>query len=174
MKTRLSIITLIFGLLTLCSPFVFAQQETATITGEVRDANGGGVPKAAITVTNIGTNIRVRSETNEQGSYTVPNLRPGDYTVTVEKQGFGKTIRSGLTLQVNQFARVDITVKIAGVEETVEISGGAPLLETDTSSRGAVIDQKKIVDLPLNGRDYNQLALLSPGVLAGTPRLASI
>jgi hypothetical protein len=165
---------LLFGLLTLCSPFALAQQETATITGEVRDANGGAVPKATITVTNVGTNINVRSETNEQGSYTVPNLRPGNYTVTVEKQGFSRTIRSGLTLQVNQVARVDIAMKISGVEETVEISGGAPLLESETSSRGAVIDQKKIVDLPLNGRDYNQLALLSPGVLSGTPRMASI
>jgi hypothetical protein len=165
---------LLFGLLTLCSPFALAQQETATITGEVRDANGGAVPKATITITNVGTNIRVRSETNEQGSYTVPNIRPGDYTVTVEKQGFSKTIRSGLTLQVNQVARIDIAMKIAGVEETVEITGGAPLLESETSSRGAVIDQKKIVDLPLNGRDYNQLALLSPGVLSGTPRMASI
>ena len=174
MNTRLSMSILLFGLLTLCPPFALAQQETATITGEVRDANGGAVPKATITVTNIGTNISVRSEANEQGSYTVPNLRPGDYTVTVEKQGFSRTIRSGLTLQVNQVARVDIAMKIAGVEETVEISGGAPLLESETSSRGAVIDQKKIVDLPLNGRDYNQLALLSPGVLAGTPRLASI
>jgi carboxypeptidase family protein len=178
MKTRLSISSLGFGmllgLLTLCSPHAFAQQETATITGEIRDGNGGAVPKAAITLTNIGTNISVRSETNEQGSYTVPNLRPGEYALTVEKQGFSRTIRSGLTLQVNQVARVDITLKIAGVTETVEISGGATLLETETSSRGAVIDQKKIVDLPLNGRDYNQLALLSPGVLSPTPRMSSI
>jgi hypothetical protein len=176
MKTRRPISSLIFGLLfvALWAPFAFAQQETATITGEVRDANGGAVTKATITLTNIGTNIGVRSETNEQGSYTVPNLRPGDYTLTVEKQGFSRTIRSGLTLQVNQVARVDIAMKIAGVTEAVEISGGAPLLETETSSRGAVIDQKKIVDLPLNGRDYNQLALLSPGVLTPTPRMSSI
>ncbi len=116
MKTRLSISVLLFGLLALISPFALAQQETATVTGEVRDANGGVVPKAAITVTNVGTNIAVRSETNEQGSYTVPNLRPGNYVVTVEKQGFSRAIRSGLTLQVNQVVRVDITMKIAGVD----------------------------------------------------------
>src|SRR5262245_49625442 len=174
MKTQWLSFILLSVLLCACPATMLAQQETATITGEVKDANGGGVPKATITVTNISTNISIRSETNEQGSYTVPNLRPGDYIVTVEKQGFSRTIRSGLTLQVNQVARVDISMKIAGLEETVEISGDAPLLESETSSRGAVIDQKKIVDLPLNGRDYNQLALLSPGVLSGTPRMASI
>src|SRR5262245_59510906 len=174
MKTRRLLFILLLALLCACPATLLAQQETATITGAVTDINGSAVPKAAIAVTNTGTNISVRSETNEQGSYTVPNLRPGDYTVTVEKQGFSKTIRSGLTLQVNQVTRVDITMKITNVQETVEISGGAPLLETETSSRGAVIDQKKIDGLPLNGRDYNQLALLSPGVLAGTPRLASI
>jgi carboxypeptidase family protein/TonB-dependent receptor-like protein len=151
-----------------------AQQETATITGEVKDASGALVPKAMITVTNVGTNISVNTETNDQGSYTVTSLRPGDYTLTVEKSGFSKTLRSGVTLQVNQFARIDITLQTGNVSGTVEVASGAPLLETETSSRGSVIDQKKIVELPLNGRDYNQLALLSPGVLPGTPRLASV
>jgi hypothetical protein len=160
-------------ILFLCLNLV-AQQETATITGEVKDATGALVPKATITVTNIGTNISVKTETNDQGSYTVPSLRPGDYTVTAEKSGFNKTLRSGVTLQVNQFTRIDITLQIGQVSEVVEVAGGAPLLETETSSRGSVIDQRKIVDLPLNGRDYNQLALLSPGVLPGTPRLASV
>ncbi len=151
-----------------------AQQETATVTGEVKDGSGAVVPQATITITNTGTNISIRSETNELGSYTVPNLRPGAYSITVEKTGFNKTVRSGLVLQVNQVVRIDLALLPGGVNEVIEVAGGATLLETETSSRGALIDQKKIVDLPLNGRDYNQLALLSPGVLAGTPRLASI
>ncbi|MCA1602142.1 MAG: TonB-dependent receptor [Acidobacteria bacterium] len=163
-----------FVLLFACPLATPAQQETATITGEVTDASGGLVPKAMITVTNVGTNISVNTETNDQGSYTVSSLRPGDYRITVEKSGFNKSLRSGVTLQVNQFARLDITLQAGQVSETVEVVGGAPLLESETSSRGSVIDQKKIVDLPLNGRDYNQLALLSPGVLPGTPRLASV
>ncbi|MEK6320856.1 MAG: TonB-dependent receptor [Acidobacteriota bacterium] len=163
-----------FVLLFACPLTVLAQQETATITGEVKDASGAVVPQAMVTVTNVGTNISVKIETNDQGSYTVSSLRPGDYTVTVEKSGFNKTLHSGVTLQVNQFARIDITLQTGQVSEVVEVTGGAPLLETETSSRGSVIDQRKIVDLPLNGRDYNQLALLSPGVLPGTPRLASV
>ncbi|HEY7179880.1 MAG TPA: TonB-dependent receptor, partial [Blastocatellia bacterium] len=178
MKTRASISGLLFGLLfalsALCSPCAFAQQETATITGEVRDANGSVVPKATVSVTNAETNVSVRSETNDQGLYTVPSLKPGPYSITVEKSGFKKSVRGGVTLQVNQVARLDVTLQVGDMTTAVEIIEAATLLETETSSRGAVIDQKKIVDLPLNGRDYNQLALLSPGVLAGTPRMASI
>ena len=104
----------------------------------------------------------------------MPGLRPGEYSVTVEAPGFSKTVRSGLTLQVAQVARIDVTLQTSQVTETVQVVGATPLLETQTSSRGSVIDQQKIVELPLNGRDYNQLALLSPGVLPGTPRLASV
>lgn len=151
-----------------------AQQETATITGEIKDSTGAIVPGAAITIVNTETGVSLRSQTNEQGLYTVPALKPGAYSVTVEKPGFRKFVRSGLVLQVNQFARVDVELQVGELTQTVEITQAAALLETENSSRGSVIDQKKIVDLPLNGRDYNQLALLSPGVLPTTPRLASV
>ncbi len=163
-----------FVLISLFALVASAQQETATITGEVKDAAGALVPKAQITITNVETNVAVKSETNEQGVYTVTSLRPGPYSIAVEKTGFKKTVRSGVTLQVNQVARIDVSLQIGALETVVEITEAAALLETETSSRGSVIDQKKIVDLPLNGRDYNQLALLSPGVLPGTPRLASV
>src|SRR3989449_4520248 len=162
------------GLILLGPASAFAQQESATITGEVRDASGAVVPSAAVTVTNIDTNISIATVTNDRGSYTVPKLRPGDYSVAADAPGFSKTVRTGLTLQVAQVARVDVTLQGRQLTETVEVVGASPLLETETSSRGSVIDQKKIVELPLNGRDYNQLALLSPGVLPSTPRLASV
>ena len=151
-----------------------AQQETATITGDVKDSSGAVVPGATITVTNVETNISFKSETNDQGGYTVPSLKPGLYSITVEKAGFQKTVRTGVILQVNQVARVDHSLQVGEVTSVVEVIAGAALLETQTSARGSVIDQRKIVELPLNGRDYNQLALLSPGVLPGTPRLASV
>ena len=151
-----------------------AQQDTATITGTVTDASGAVVPGAAITVTNVQTNISVRTQSDSAGSYVVPSLRPGEYSVTTERSGFPKVVRTGITLQIAQVARIDVTLQAGGLTETVEVVGAASLLDTQTSSRGLVIDQKKIVDLPLNGRDYNQLALLSPGVLPGTPRLASV
>ena len=151
-----------------------AQQDTATITGIVTDQSGAVVPGAAITVTNVETNISVRTQSDSAGAYVVPSLRPGEYSVTTERSGFPKVVRTGITLQIAQVARIDVMLQAGGLTETVEVVGAASLLDTQTSSRGLVIDQKKIVDLPLNGRDYNQLALLSPGVLPGTPRLASV
>jgi Carboxypeptidase regulatory-like domain/TonB dependent receptor len=158
----------------LCVAPAAAQQETATITGTITDATGAVIPRAAVTVTNVLTNQSVKTESDDQGLYVVPSLRPGEYSVTAESSGFPKTVRSGITLQVAQVARVNITLQTGQLTEVVEVVGATSLLETQTSSRGAVIDQKKIVELPLNGRDYNQLALLSPGVLPGTPRLASV
>ena len=172
-KSRLAFILL---LISLCaSPFaVAAQQETATITGSVKDQSGAIVPKATVTVTNRQTNISVKTEADDTGFYIIPSLRPGEYSVTVESAGFSKVVRSGVTLQVAQVARIDLTLQPGQLTESVEVVAATPLLDTQTSSRGLVIDEKKIVELPLNGRDYNQLALLSPGVLPGTPRLASV
>jgi Carboxypeptidase regulatory-like domain/TonB dependent receptor len=150
------------------------QQETATILGTVTDGTGAIVPGASVTVTNVQTNISLTTQTDARGAYVVPSLKPGEYSLTVEISGFQKTVRSGVVLQVAQVARIDLTLQTGQLSETVEVVGSSPILETQTSSRGAVIDQKQIVELPLNGRDYNQLALLSPGVLPGTPRLASV
>ena len=174
MKHRTRSVMLLVWFVLLSPSLVLAQQEAATMTGEVRDPSGAVVPGAVVIITNVGTNISVTTVTNDRGSYTMPGLRPGEYSVTAEAPGFGKTVRSGLTLQVAQVARIDIALQTSGLTESVQVVGATPLLEAQTSSRGSVIDQKKIVELPLNGRDYNQLALLSPGVLPGTPRLASV
>jgi hypothetical protein len=139
----------------------FAQQETATIAGTVRDAWGAIVPGATVTVTNIQTNIAMKTQTGDDGGYVIPSLRPGDYSGSAESTGFQKTLRTSVTLQVAQVARVDIVLQAGQLTESVEVVGATPLLDTLTSSRGSVVDQKKIVDLPLNGRDYNQLALVA-------------
>src|SRR5215204_322059 len=156
------------------SPPAFAQQETATLSGTVKDDSGATIAGANIVITNLRTNIRAQTRTDEAGFYIVPSLRPGEYSVTAERTGFTTTVRTGVTLQVAQVARIDLTLATGQLTDTVEVVGAVSLLDSQTSSRGLVIDQKKIVDLPLNGRDYNQLALLSPGVLPGTPRLASV
>jgi hypothetical protein len=153
---------------------VQAQQDAASLVGEVTDASGGVIPKAAITVTNAATGITTATESNERGLYNVPGLRPGEYVIVVEAPGFSRFVRTGVTLQVAQVLQLDASLQTGSISESVEVTGAAPMLETQTSSRGLVIDERKILDLPLNGRDYNQLALLSPGVLPGTPRLASV
>ncbi|HEU0185525.1 MAG TPA: carboxypeptidase-like regulatory domain-containing protein, partial [Blastocatellia bacterium] len=121
MRNRLFVFSCLFAALTLCSTAALAQQETATITGEVRDTNGSVVPKATITVTNVETNVRVNGETNDQGLYTVPSLKPGPYSITVEKAGFKKSVRSGVTLQVNQVARLNVNMQVGELTTAVEI-----------------------------------------------------
>jgi len=170
MRHSLQTCALLWICLLLAGLPALAQQETATITGVVQDPSGAVIPGANVRLTNLGTNIASTTMTGETGFYTVTNLKPGAYSVTVEKQGFKKFVQSGVTLQVNQAARLDITLQLGAQAEIVEVTAEAPLVETESANRGAVIDQRKILDLPLNGRDYNQLALLSPGVLQATPR----
>jgi len=151
-----------------------AQSESANITGTVTDTSGSLLPQVVISVTNQDTSVATSTVTNEGGRYFLPGLRPGSYAISAARSGFKKFVNSGLTLQVNQTAGVDITLHVGDVAEQITVSAEASLLETETSGRGAVIDSRKIVELPLNGRDYNLLAQLSPGVLPATPRLQSI
>jgi hypothetical protein len=152
----------------------FAQFESATMTGVVTDAAGAVVPNVAVKAVQESTNVEASAVTNQEGRFFFPSLRPGSYRVEASAPGFKKAVTAGLVLQVNQAARLDLQLSVGDVTEQVQVSAEAPLLETESASRGAVIDHTKIVELPLNGRDYNQLALLSPGVLAPTPRLQSV
>ncbi len=153
---------------------LLAQSELATLTGIVTDPSGGVLANVDITVANEATNLTTTAKTNDTGRYFAPSLKPGVYTVTASFAGFKKYVNSGVILQVNDTARLDITLTVGAVTEEITVTASAPLLQTETSDRGAVIDQRKIIELPLNGRDYNQLATLSPGVLLPTPRLQSI
>jgi carboxypeptidase family protein/TonB-dependent receptor-like protein len=159
---------------TLSLTVALAQFETATLTGTVTDAAGAVVPNANVKAINEATNVEATAVANGEGRYLFPNLRPGTYRVVATAQGFKQAVSNGVELQVNQAARLDIQLTVGAVTEQVNVTAEAPILETESASRGAVIDQTKMVELPLNGRDYNQLALLSPGVLAPTPRLQSI
>ena len=153
---------------------LLGQSELATLTGTVTDSSGGILRGVSVTVTHEATNQSTAVTTNEGGRYTAPSLKPGVYTIAASNPGFKKFLNSGVTLQVNSTTRLDITLAVGDVAEQVTVTGDAPLLEADSSNRGAVIDERKIVELPLNGRDYNQLATLSPGVLLPTPRLQGI
>src|SRR5215475_15703218 len=143
----------------------FAQGIRATVTGRVIDSSGAVVPKARITITNTGTNETRVVETGDEGDYTLPQLPPGDYSLTVEQAGFKKAVQR-FTLETGQGARVDITLQAGAVTEQVEITAVTPVVSAEDAALGAVVDQKKIVELPLNGRDYLQLAQLQPNVFA--------
>jgi hypothetical protein len=143
-----------------------AQENTATITGQVQDTTGGGVVGATITAHNVQTGLERTVTTNESATYTVPLLPIGTYAVTAERQGFEKIIQTGIVPQVDQRARLDFTLKVGATSNTVQVTAEVPLTQTESSSSGAVIDNRKVVELPLNGRQFYSLALLTPGVLA--------
>ncbi len=141
----------------------FAFGQTAQVTGRISDSSGAVVSGAQVTVTNQATGLSRDSVTNGEGYFTIPLLPPGDYRLTVKKDGFKPVVRPDVALNVEQVARLDFTLEAGAVSETVTIKSDAPLMNTETSSVGQVVDNKTVVTLPLNGRNYSQLAVLAPG-----------
>lgn len=141
-----------------------AQSFKATIVGQVADANGAVVPNATVTVTLVATNQTQTVTTDSGGNFTVSQLDPGNYSTKVEATNFKTLVQTDLVLETNQSARLNLTLEPGNVQETVTVLGEAPVLNTETSSKGEVITPKQVQDLPLNGRNFTDLALLAPGV----------
>lgn len=148
----------------LSSAVSFAQFDTATVLGTVRDSNGAVLPGVTVTLKNANTAISVSAQTDADGNYQFSNVRIGDYRVSAEKQGFSTAVAERVNVTVNARQRVDLTMQIGAVTETVVITDAVQLLETDSSVRGQVVQKQQIVSLPLNGRSYANLVLLAPGV----------
>lgn len=142
-----------------------AQLATAELSGQVTDSTGAAVPGARVAATNADTGVVVREITSDEGGlYVLTFLPPGNYQVIAEAKGFRKTIQSNVTLQVNQRVKVDLAMQVGEVSETIEVSAAPPLLESQSSSVGNVINEQFVSELPLNGRNFVQLAILTPGV----------
>lgn len=141
-----------------------AQTFTGSILGSVHDSSGAIAPDAAVLIINTGTNATITVRSDASGNYAAPILPPGQYSVQVEVPGFKKFIRDGITLQVQQQARVDITLEVGAVTESVVVSADAELVEATTSSVGKVVDNRRIMELPLNTRNVYSLIYLTPGV----------
>jgi hypothetical protein len=139
-------------------------QNFGEITGTISDSSGAVVTRATVTATNSSTNQKRTVTANETGNYSLPFLSPGSYDVRAESAGFKVATRSGLTLQIGATARIDFNLEVGEVSQQIEVSGGAPLLATETTALGTVIENRRIVELPLNGRNYLQLVTLSPNV----------
>ena len=144
-----------------------AQVTTGTIVGSVKDPQGGAVPGATVTITELNKGTSSVHTTATDGSFQAPFLIPGSYEVTVELAGFRKYVRRGVVLQVNQRARVDVTLEVGGLTEATEVIGLAPLTRTDSAELGEVIEERAVRELPLNGRNFATLVYLVPGVTAG-------
>src|SRR5262249_40160413 len=139
-------------------------QTAGQITGEVADQSGAMVANAPVTVTNSGTNFSRSTVTNAAGVYSFPDLVPGTYQVRVSSPGFEVVTKTNILLQVQQTARVDFTLTVGQATQTVEVSATGELLATEGATVGTVIEEKRITELPLNGRSFFSLVQLSPGV----------
>lgn len=146
----------------------FSQTTSTTILGTVTDPSGAAVAGAKVTATNIRTQVKREDVSTSSGDYSFPLLDIGEYSVTVEAPGFKTANRAGLVLQINEKLRADITLQVGQVSERVEVTGSATALKTDESSIGDVIEQKRIVELPVNGRNVGNLAVLQAGVMFGS------
>jgi len=143
---------------------VEAQQVTSTLSGTVNDTSGAVIPMAAVTATNVSTAVATKTTSDDAGRYIFPSLPPGTYNLTVQKSGFQTTIIPGITLTVYQKATVDAVLQVGRVTQSVEVAGAAPLVSTTSASIGTVVEERAMVDLPLNLRRTSALALLVPGV----------
>ncbi len=141
-----------------------AQEYRATLLGVVTDPSGAAVSDASITVTNLASGVAVRAQSNQTGHYVAPFLLPGNYRLEVAKQGFKTFDRSPIELRVNDRLRLDVALEIGEVAERVTVTAEAPLLETSSSSRGQVIESRKITDLPIGGKNPFMLMGLAAGV----------
>src|SRR5216684_8137744 len=144
--------------------------ELAAVTGLVTDPNGRSVPGVKIGITNLGTNIEATTTTNDQGIYRVPALQPGIYRITLLKDGFKSIVKSGVELHVQDIASINFELQIGSVNETVTVEAGASMINTTGASVSTVVDQTYVKNMPLNGRSFQDLILLTPGVTTQSPQ----
>jgi len=159
---------LIFAALLLTLVPVFAQQNTGTISGTVTDPQGAVLAGAQVVVIQSDTKAAFRTTTNESGNYIAPGLAVGRYEVQVEAKGFKKAVRTGIVLQVNQVARIDIAMELGQLTESVSVTAEAQLVDTGSATLGQVVENRRIQELPLNGRSALAFTFLTAGVISNS------
>jgi hypothetical protein len=170
MFTRSRLTAALWALVLLLLPgAVFAQTGSASITGLVADETGGALPGVTVTATNQATNVDYVAITNEAGNYTITSVVIGTYIVKAELTGFRTSTTPTIRLEANQVARLDFKMSVGQIQETVEVTGISPILQTETATVGEVISAETVTALPLNGRNSSQLALLMTGALTPNP-----
>src|SRR2546426_2498013 len=154
----------VVAVLAAAASLALAQSFTGTILGTIKDPSGAVVPGVTVTITNVATNVRTETITDGSGNYVAPELAPGRYTVEAALPGFKRAVREGIVLQVQQRTQVDIAMAVGEVTEAIEGTANARLTETTTSSLGKIVDNRRILNLPLNTRNVYSLIFLTPGV----------
>src|SRR5689334_15359028 len=156
--------TMLLAAVLILSGLTLVGQTLGDISGLVVDPSGAGVPGSAVTLTNTTTTAVRTASSNEQGLYTFTSVPPGVYNVRVEHPGFKTTTSNNVEVQVQQSVRLDLTLQVGQVSESIEVSATAALLQSENATVGTVVETKSIVELPLNGREYLNLVTLAPNV----------
>ncbi len=156
------------GLLWILAVMPVAFGQTGQIAGTISDSTGARVPDAGLTVRNADTGVERNVKSNEEGYYSIPLLPPGNYGITVLKEGFKPISRSGINLKVDQTARIDFVLEVGDVTQNVSVVAETAMVTTDSGALKQVIDQRRIVDLPLNGRNAEDLVFLAAGAIRDT------
>src|SRR6266852_6965054 len=139
--------------------------ELATLAGYLTDPNGLRVPNVTVQVTNVDTNIKYSGETNDEGLYRVSSIPTGTYRVVVQKTGFKTIVKQDVELHVQDVIALNFHLEVGSVAESVTVEAGASLLNTTSASVSTVVDQTYIKNMPLNGRSFQDLILLTPGIV---------
>jgi hypothetical protein len=160
---------LLTGVLIIFTATSSAQTYTATLTGTVTDQNGASVPNVKVVAVNQGTQLEYEAPTSDSGIYTIPFLPVGTYVVSLEAAGFKKLVSNPIRLEVNQIARVNLQLEIGEITQQVTVQDVAAVLQTEATTVGQVISGETVTTLPLNGRNFQQLTLLVPGVVTPSP-----
>lgn len=153
--------------LLLSTSVAYSQVVTATLVGTVKDPTGAVVPKAQVVAKDDATGVTHQTTSDSTGGYRIPELQPGTYTVTASFQGFKQTVLTGVILEVNLQSRVDITLTPGAVEQKITVAGRAPLINTENAMVGQVIGESRILEMPLNGRNFMALTTLTGGISEG-------
>lgn len=164
LQCRFNVLGRLLAVLAFSAVLAFGQG-TGTILGSVRDGSGALIAQASVIATNTATGVARRVLTDAQGNYRIAPLLVGPYTIKTSLKGFKEATIEGVVLQVAQEARIDVRLEIGDVKESVVVSASAPLVQSESGAIGQVIENKKIVELPLNGRNFTQLAALTPGAI---------
>jgi len=157
------------GVMLMMLTTAWGQTYTATVTGTVTDPQGSSIAGAKVVAINQGTKLEYAVQTNVAGVYTIPFLPIGNYVISVEASGFKKLVSSDFKLEVNQIGRINLTLQVGAVSEQVTVTDVAPILQTENVTVGQVITGEKTTNLPLNGRNFQALTLLIPGVVSPNP-----
>ena len=162
-------LTLALALLAAFAQTAISQEVTAAITGQVTDPSGATVAGATVTARDVDRGAVWKTQTNDEGVYSLPRLPIGRYEVQIEAKGFQTAVQKPFELTLNHTAKVDVQLLVGQATQTVEVSAAAPLLQTETTHVGTVMEDQTIAGLPLQTRNYNQLALLIPGAVTISP-----